>query len=372
MKYIRDIENLNAVVSMVRTDFNVPVANGKVVDDFRIRKSLPTIEYLRSKGAKVVLISHIENDNPTLSPIVPVLEDLGVPVVFVKNYRNAREEIDKMSSGAVILLENLRDHDGEKENDEKFAKELASLADVYINDAFSVCHREHASVSAITKFIPSYAGLLLEQEINHLSTAFNPPHPFLFILGGAKFSTKLPLIKRFIDIADKLFVGGALANNFYKESGVEIGISTVSPEDFGLSEYMKSGKIILPPDGIAVSDRGVETKSMMEIARDEKVLDAGPETMKILEREISSAKYILWNGPTGNYELGYKETTIDLAKMLAKATSNGVTTIVGGGDTLATIAELKNVDQYTFVSTGGGAMLDFLSSGTLPGIKALG
>lgn len=352
MKSIRDIKNLDGVKVLVRLDLNVPIQNGVIVDDFRIRKAIPLINYLSERNANLILISHIETvDNPTLKPVADYLVKHNINCVFEENYKKALNNENK-----IILLENLREHEGEKKNDKKFAKELASLADIYINEAFSVSHRDHASVSAITEFIPSYAGLQFEEEIKHLSTAFNPEHPFLFILGGAKFETKLPLLEKFINSTDRIFVGGALANNFFKEMGQDIGDSLVSPENYDLQRFLNTKKIVLPIDSLI---------------KDKKIMDAGTKTVELIRKEIEKAKYILWNGPLGAYETGYRASTLQLAEILADATKKGVKTIVGGGDTLATIAELKLEDSFTFISTGGGAMLDYLAKGTLPGIDAL-
>jgi len=352
MKSIREIDKLEGVKILLRLDLNVPIQNGIITDDFRIRKSLPLINYLKDKNANLILISHIETvDNPTLKPVADYLNKIRIDCFFEKNYKKVLN-----NKHQIILLENLRDYEGEKKNDKKFAKELASLADIYVNEAFSVSHREHASVSAITEFIPSYAGFQFEEEIKHLKSAFNPEHPFLFILGGAKFETKLPLLEKFINSADKIFVGGALANNFFKEKGEDIGNSMVSPENYDLERFIKTGKILLPIDFIK---------------KDDSIMDCGMKTVELLKNEIEKAKYILWNGPLGAYETGYKASTLQLAEILSEATKNGVKTIVGGGDTLATIAELKLEDGFTFVSTGGGAMLDYLAKGTLPGIEAL-
>lgn len=357
---------------LVRLDLNVPVYNGKVLDDFRIRQALPTIKFLQDQNAKIILASHIETptDKPSLVPVAEHLKSLGIKCVFLKNYRNAEVSIERLEPGCIVLLENLREYEGEKKNDKTFAKELASLADIYVNDAFAVSHRAHASISAITEFIPSYAGLLFEKEIAHLSTAFKPDHPFLFILAGAKFETKLPLIEKFIKIADKVFVGGALANNFFKEQGREIGKSMVSPDNFNLSRFIGDPKLILPIDTIVV-DGKTEIKKIGSIKSDEIMYDAGPETIEELRKAVSEAKYILWNGPLGAYEQGFKAPTLELAKMIGEATSRGAKSIIGGGDTLATVAELQIEDKFTFVSTGGGAMLDYLAQGTLPGIEAL-
>lgn len=352
MRSIKEVENLKGVRVLVRLDLNVPIQNGKILDDYRIQKSLPIIRYLNEKGSKVILISHIETkENPTLEPVCKYLNNLGINCEFERDYRKVMN-----SSSDIILLENLRTYEGEKSNDKKFAKELASLADIYVNEAFPVSHREHASVCAITEFIPSYAGIQFSEEIEHLSSAFNPEHPFLFILGGLKFDTKLPLLEKFIGIADKVFVGGALANNFLKEQGMDIGKSIYSPKDYNLSKMINTGKILLPIDTIISQDM---------------IMDCGMDTIEMLSSEIEKAKYILWNGPLGAYEAGYKERTQRLAELIANATENGAKSILGGGDTIATISELKLEDKYTFVSTGGGAMLDYLARGTLPGIDAL-
>jgi 3-phosphoglycerate kinase len=356
MKYLREMGDLKDVKVLMRVDFNVPVQNNIIVDDFRIRKTIPTINFLLEKGANIILISHIETkDNPALKPIAEYLIKHGIECVFEENYKKALD-FKNYQGKKIILLENLRKYEGEKKNDKKFAKELASLADIYVNEAFPVSHREHASVCAITEFIPSYAGLQFEKEINNLSSAFSPEHPFLFILGGAKFETKLPLLEKFINIADRIFVGGALANNFFKEQGKDIGSSLVSPLNYNLSRFTDTNKIFLPVDSLKEGDA---------------VMDCGMKTVELLKNEIEKVKYILWNGPLGAYETGYKASTLRLAQIIAEATDRGVKTIVGGGDTIATIAELSIEDKFTFVSTGGGAMLDFLAKGTSPGVEAL-
>ncbi|MDP3962293.1 MAG: phosphoglycerate kinase [bacterium] len=353
MKYLKDIKELKGVRVLVRLDLNVPVRGGSVTDDFRIRKILPTIKYLQDRQAKIILMSHIGDGEAkaSLFPVAEHFKKLEIDCVYVQDYKKVLQNNDK-----IILLENLRVYDGEMQNDKAFAKELASLGDIYVNEAFAVSHRHHASVSAITEFIPSYAGLLFEEEVRHLKATFKPEHPFLFIIGGAKFETKIPLIEKFLKIADKVFVGGALANNFYKERGVEIGKSLVSPEHFDLDRFAGNPKLELPVD---------------EVWKNDAILDVGPKTVSILREEVKKAKHILWNGPLGLYEQGFKEPTLSLAKMIAEATKHGAKSILGGGDTLAVIAELGMEDHFTFVSTGGGAMLEFLATGTLPGIEAL-
>jgi len=353
MKNIRELNDLKGVRVLVRLDLNVPIDSiGHVVDDYRIRKSLPTINYLLEKGANLILISHIETkDKPTLEPVAKYLKKVGMDCHFEKNYKKALASTER-----VILLENLREHEGEKKNDKKFAKELASLADIYVNEAFSVSHREHASVCAITEFIPSYAGFQFEKEVTELAKVFKPEHPFIFILGGAKFETKLPLVDKFIDIADKVFIGGALANDFFRAKGKDIGDSLVSNPAPDLSKFLNNPKLMLPVD---------------HVLKGTSIMDAGMNTVELLRKEVDKAKFILWNGPVGAYEGGYRAATLEIAEIIAEATSKGAKSFVGGGDTLATIAELKLEDSFTFVSTGGGAMLDYLAKETLPGIEAL-
>ena len=372
MKTIRDIEFAPGMKILVRVDFNVPIKNGAVVEGFRVRMALPTIDFLCSKKAKVILISHIESndgENLSLEPVASYMHTaLSREIGFVKNYRTAAAAIDALPDGGCVLLENLRYFEGEKKNDPKFAKELASLADIYVNDSFSVSHRPHASVVGVPALMPSYAGLQLEQEVAHLSRAFDPVHPFLFVLGGAKFETKLPLLSKFISAADNVFVGGALANDLLRAKGYETGASLLSKRDIDLMSFVASPKLILPSD-VVLQDRSV--KGCAALSKDDKILDAGPATIEALRILAVSAKFILWNGPVGLYEDGYTEGTLALAKIISEATSRGAETIVGGGDTLAAISALGNEDSFSFISTGGGAMLDFLAKGTLPGIEAL-
>jgi phosphoglycerate kinase len=378
-KTIRDVPHIQGVTVLLRLDLNVPVAHGVVVDNVRIRKALPTLNYLTQRGARVIIVSHIENNvtsknsheaapSPSLLPVAEELKKMGVHVQFVEHYRQALSAARALADGEVMLLENVRMNAGEKTNDKAFAKELASLADIYVNDAFSVSHREHASVCAITTFLPSYAGLLFTDEVKNLSSAFRSQHPFLFIIGGAKFDTKLPLIEKFSTLADTVFVGGALAHNFFKELGYEIGDSLVSPEKFGLSKLMESGKIMLPLDVVVVREGEKVVVPVTEIRPGDAIMDSGPATIAQLRKKIFSARYILWNGPLGAYEQGFTAPTKEVAESVAMS---GAMSVVGGGDTLAAIAQLDNADKFSFVSTSGGAMLDFLSSESLPGIKAL-
>jgi len=329
LKSITKAGNLAGKTVLVRVDWNAPMDKTEVIDDFRIKKSLPTLEYLAKAGAKVIIATHLELSGASVGPL------------------------RKYVPAGMKLLENLRNNPGEEGNAAKFARALAAKADLYVNEAFSVSHREHASIVRVPKLLSSFVGLEFLLEIQELSKAFYPKKPFLFILGGAKFDTKLPLLEKFSHIADRIFVGGALANNFFKEQGKDIGDSLVSEGDFGLKALLDTGKIILPED---------------TIVKDGRILDAGPIAIENLKPLISAAKLVLWNGPLGNYEKGYKTSTLALAKMISEF---GGESIIGGGDTLAAIHELNILDKFSFVSTGGGAMLDFLATGTLPGIEAL-
>ncbi len=350
-------EDIRGKKVLVRVDFNVPVKNGVVVDDYRIQRAMPTITFLRERGAKILLISHIETKDvevPTLKPVHTLLAQT-LPLAFIEDCLGdeAKQSIDMLEESEVILFENIRRYEGEKKNDLEFAKQLAALADMYVNDAFAVSHREHASVVGVPQYIPGYAGLLLSDEIAHLKVDEAVPHPFVFILGGAKFETKLPLIDKFIDRVDTMFIGGALANDLLKLKGVEVKASLVSSAAVSLDHVLKNPKVMIPED---------------LVWSDDKIMDAGQGDIERLRPIIMNAKYILWNGPLGNYEAGFKEGTIALSKLIGKSEA---VSVVGGGDTLASIKELDLMDQFSFISTGGGAMLEFLEKGTLVGVNAL-
>lgn len=368
-KKITDEKNLKGKRVLLRLDLNVPIIGDEVRDDFRIKHSLPTIEFLQKAGARVIIISHLESEFvKSLSRVATYVSQFVPLKAFVSNLDDAEGVVKLLQDGEVIMLENLRIDPGEKANDPVFAGRLAHLADIYVNDAFAVSHREHASIVSVPKLLPSYAGPLLAREVEELSKAFNPPHPFLFILGGAKFDTKLPLIEKFIKIADYVFVGGALANDIFKEKGYEVGRSLVSKARLNLQHIESNPKLIVPVDVIVSSPISRDAKSAESISPDDAIMDAGPRTISELVDLMSEASFIIWNGPLGDYEKGFSEGTEALAKAIAES---GVTSIVGGGDTIASIAKLGIVEDFSFVSTGGGAMLQFLVEETLPGIEAL-
>ncbi|KKR62810.1 phosphoglycerate kinase [Candidatus Nomurabacteria bacterium RIFCSPHIGHO2_01_FULL_39_220] len=353
MRSIKQIENIEGKTVLLRVDFNVPIKNGKVEDDFRIIKSLPTISFVLEKGAKIVLITHLGKDgSDSLEPVI-------------KRFW----EVAKFPKDKIEFYENVRKFPGEEKNDPSFAKKLAALGDIYVNDAFPVSHRPHASIVGIPKYLPSYAGLQLEEEVKNLSRAFQKPeHPFLFILGGAKFSTKIPLIEKYLELADQVFIGGALANDFLKATGYEVGKSLVDDTNYGIEKVLKNKKLILPVDVVVKSGEILINKKSDEVGKEENILDIGSETVKNLASLIQDSKFILWNGPLGKYEEGGGNSTKEILKLVADSKA---LSIIGGGDTVALISEMNMEDKFSSVSTGGGATLEFLANGTLPGIKAL-
>lgn len=353
MQSIKKLKNLKNKKVIVRADFNVPIENGKVVDNFRIKKGIPTIKYLVDKGAKVLIITHLGKDGSSnLSPIISE---------FFK--------LSKIKKENVVFAPNIRAFLGEEKNETDLAKDLASLGDYYVNDAFSVSHRAHTSVVGIPKYLTSYAGFQLEEEIKNLSLVLkNKKHPFLFILGGAKFSTKMPLIKKYLKEADNVVISGALLNNFLKAKGYEVGKSLVDDEDYGVANLLKNKKIILATDVVVLRGKDLVNVKVEEIKKEDIIIDIGKESIKTLESYINKSKIILWNGPLGLYEKGGDKASKSILKSIAKSKA---LSIIGGGDTVALVNSLKLEDKLTSVSTGGGATLDFLAKGTLPGIKAL-
>lgn len=370
MKNIDEAPIGKGVKVLLRADLNVPIKNGLILEPFRIESVLPTIRQITEKGAILVLISHIESeDNNSLEPVFNYIKKEIKETVFVKNYRNVQKIINEAKDGSVIMLENLRINQGEKKNDLKFAKELSSLGDLFIFDAFSVAHREHASVVGLPKYLPSYVGPLMKKEIDELSKVFISQKPLTVIIGGAKFDTKIPLIEKFLEISENIIVVGALAHDLFRAQGLNIGKSKYSETEISLQKYINNKKIILPIDAIVTSSSGDKIKNIDNIKDDECIVDAGPQTIANIKNIIQSSKTILWNGPLGFYENGYDNGTKEIA--LAIISNSSIHSIIGGGDTVAVISKLSITDKFSFVSTGGGAMLDFLAKGTLPAIEAL-
>lgn len=376
MRGITRIPTLKGVPVLVRAALNVPVENGVVANTFRLRQALPTIEYLQKKGAKVILVGHITgNGTESLAPMyeamkkfIPLLEFSPITVG-----KEARDAVRNMKPGDVLMLENLRRYKGEEANDPHFAASLAELADVFVQDCFDVCHRSHASVVGVAGLLPSYAGFLVEEEVKQLKRALKPKRPALAIIGGAKFSTKEPVLVALLDDYEHVFVGGALANDFIQAKGCSVGASLVSdaPRE-EIARILANPELIIPQDVVVASPdaRASEGRAVLisEVASDEAMLDVGPASIEALLPLIKKAKTILWNGPLGRYENGFTAGTFALAKAITESRAH---TILGGGDTVAALDALGLTSKFSFVSTGGGAMLDFLADGKLPGLEVL-
>lgn len=363
-------EELRGKKVLLRADFNVPVDGGRIAEVFRIKSQKETVDYLVEQGAKVALISHIEAI-PSFGPIIKQIgEVLGQTLTLVPlGELGSLDPIFKACP--VVLIDNIRQDKREIENDKGLALSLSKGFDFYINDAFAVMHRNHASVVAITKHLPSYAGFLVKRETENLSKAIKAPaRGKIMVLGGAKISTKLPVIKNFFEKAEKILIGGALANNFFKARGINVGASVVDAE---VPSGIKSEKIILPEDIVVSSDKtgesGAETYPVKDIEPEQLILDIGPETTKRFAEIIAGSELVIWNGPMGLSEV---EKFAEGTRIIAQAVASASRSIVGGGDTIAVIDKLGLLDKMTFVSTGGGAMLDFLAGNELAGLKALG
>jgi phosphoglycerate kinase len=379
---------------LVRVDFNVPLdENLNITDDTRITESLPTIKKIIADGGKAILMSHlgrpkgVPNPKYSLKPTANRLSELlGKEVKLAPDCIGAKtqEMVDAMKAGDVLILENVRFHAKEEKNDPAFAKQLAELGDVYINDAFGSAHRAHASTEGITKFVKiSAAGYLMQKELDYLGGAIlNPRRPYVAILGGAKISGKIDVINNLLNKVDILIVGGGMAFTFYKAQGKEIGKSLLEAEKVDLAKQVldnvkKAGiKFLLPKDVVVATEFKNDSPSSIvsvdSIPADKMGLDIGPETIKLFSDEIMNAKTIVWNGPMGVFEMdNFAKGTNAIAKALADVTAKGAVTVIGGGDSAAAIAKAGLKDKVSHVSTGGGASLEFLEGKALPGVVAL-
>lgn len=378
---------------LVRVDFNVPMENGKVTDDTRIVESLPTIKKILQSGGRAVLMSHLGRPKGKPSPefslkpvAVRLSEYLGHPVPIASDCvgPHVKNMVTELKDGGCLLLENLRFHKEEEANDEIFARELALLGDVYINDAFGSAHRAHASTEGVTRFLkPSAAGYLMKKEIDYLSRAVgNPERPYVAILGGAKISGKIDVIQNLMNKVDTLIIGGGMAYTFFKAQGLEIGNSLLEADKIELAKKIidevaqRSIRFLLPVDCI-IADRLDNTANRKTVPANAIVsqwygLDIGPETVKLFTGVIKGAKTVVWNGPMGVFEMeNFAQGTMAIARAMAEVTKNGATTIVGGGDSAAAIAKAGLEKAVSHVSTGGGASLEFLEGKILPGVAAL-
>lgn len=389
-KTVRDIDVKGRKV-IERCDFNVPMADGKITDDTRITSSLPTINYLLDQGAAVILMSHMGRPkgkadmNYTLKPVADRLSALlGRQVMFISSPDVVDDRVKAAAAalkpGQVMLLENVRFRKEETDNDPEFAKELASMADIYVNDAFGTAHRAHASTAGIASYLPSVSGFLIEKEIRFLGDAVNDPaRPFVAIMGGAKVSDKIPVIENLLTKVDTIMIGGGMAYTFFKAMGLEIGTSILDEESIGLAGDLlekaeKFGvKMMLPVDVVCAgefsNDAPARICSREDIPADMMGMDIGPETVRIYSAEIEKASTVVWNGPMGVFEMeNFARGTRSIAEALSRC--SGVT-IIGGGDSAAAVEHFGLAGKMTHISTGGGASLEFLEGKELPGVAVL-
>ena len=384
-KTVRDIDIKGKRVLM-RVDFNVPMQDGKVTDDKRIRASLPTIKYVLDQGASLILMSHLGRPKGgpdpefSLGPVAEALSSLlGIPVKMAPD--PVGSEVEKMAKelkpGEVLLLENTRFHPGEEKNDLGLARQWAALADVYVNDAFGSAHRAHASTEGVARFLPAVSGFLMETELEYLGRAVsNPEHPYVAILGGAKISDKISVVETLLSKADKLIIGGGMANTFLAAKGHKMQDSLVEAASIETAKSIldKSGdKLLLPVDAVIGDKFDAEANTQVvdvdKIPPGWRMMDIGPKSVEAFKDALRGAKLIVWNGPMGVFEIPkFAEGTFAIAKILA---DSGATTVIGGGDSASAVKKAGVAKQMTHVSTGGGASLEFLEGKELPGVAAL-
>ena len=391
MNNIKDQENLNKKIVLLRLDLNVPLKNSIITDQTRIDKILPVIQLLLKKNSKIIVVSHVgrpkgkKNKELSLKPICENLEkkiNRKIKLVNKDIFQLKKEDLFKDHNEQIIFLENIRFYKEEEENDLEFSKHLARLADLFVNDAFSCSHRAHASVSKITEFLPSYAGLQLEIEINALKKVTTEiKKPITCIIGGSKISTKIGIIKNLIPQFDNIVIVGGMANNILEYKGYQIGKSIrednckIIIDDIFKTAKIHSCSIIFPEDvmvGKNTKDKS-QIKELNEIANDDLVLDIGPKTINKINKIIEGSKTVLWNGPAGYFENpNFANGSYEIAKKIIKKNKdNSIYSVAGGGDTIAVISQMNALNDFNFISTAGGAFLEYLEGKDLPGIKAL-
>lgn len=384
-KTVKDID-LKGKRVLMRVDFNVPMQDGKVTDDKRIKASLPTIQYVLEQGASLILMSHLGRPKGgpdpefSLRAAAEVLSShLGVPVKMAPDTIDAQAEAmaKELKPGEVLMLENTRFNKGEEKNDLDLAKRMAALADVFVNDAFGSAHRAHSSTEGVSRFLPAVSGFLMEQELQYLGRAVaNPEHPYIAILGGAKISDKIDVVESLLARADKVIIGGGMANTFLAAKGLNMQDSLVEDASVETAKSImeKAGdKLVLPVDAVIADQFEAEANSQVvdvdKIPAGWRMLDVGPKTLDLYRQVLDGAKLVVWNGPVGVFEMPkFAEGTFALAKMLAES---GATTVIGGGDSASAVKKAGVAKQMTHVSTGGGASLEYLEGKELPGVAAL-
>jgi phosphoglycerate kinase len=388
---IRDID-LKGKRVLVRVDFNVPIENGKITDDTRITAALPTLKAILDKRPRaVVLMSHLGRPKDgvpdpkfSLRPVADELSKLlGKPVAFAEDATSeaAVQQANSLPDGGVLVLENTRFYPGETKNDPELAKKFARFGEVFVNDAFGSAHRAHSSTEAVAHLMPAVAGLLMEKELDYLATALeNPKRPFVAILGGAKVSDKIKVIESLLAKADKVLIGGGMANTFFRAQGRKTGASLVEETALDTAKGLLAkagGKLVLPIDGVIAdafkNDASTKTISLSEdVPEGWQILDIGPKTVEEYRKILNDAKTVVWNGPMGVFEMeNFAKGTNAIAQILADLTSKGVITIIGGGDSAAAVQQAGLADKMTHISTGGGASLELLEGQVLPGVAAL-
>lgn len=386
IKSLNSFKNWHGKTVLLRVDFNVPVVNGRIREDYKIKSGLKTIEYLSQLGARVLIVSHLGDPSGlfesaySLRPIATRLRTLlKRPVKLLPlDLKKSATIISALPIGGIALLENIRFYPGEREDDKIFAKSLSELADIFVNDAFAVSHRQQASVSAIKKYLPAYAGLLLENEVRALNKILKPKKPLVVLMGGAKIKTKAPLITKLHKIADQILLGGGLANTFFNFQGLEIGQSLFDSDgDKYIKKFFKgkklSDKIKLPVDLVVKSgDGAIRVVQFSSVKKNDQVLDIGPETIAAYSAYIKSAKTIIWNGPMGKFEeRSFRSGTLAIANIIAARSSGMAYGVVGGGETVEALKLAKTEEYVDWVSTAGGAMLSYLSGEKMPGLNKI-
>jgi phosphoglycerate kinase len=362
-----DVRTLKGKRVIVRVDWNMPITDGIISDTSRFDVSVPFLNNLSSAGAKIILLSHFGEKGESIKGVADHVTKALPFITFVPsdNFESLTTQSLALEEGKGMLLENVRLFKGETENVASLAQSFSSLGDVFINDAFSVAHRNHASVVGIARLMPSYFGPTFERELKNLTKALKPVQPALLIVGGAKIATKLTLIKQYLDQGVKVFVGGAMVHNIWKEKGIEIGKSLYDPEYHLPESFVKHPLLITPVDVVLENSQTVDVTA---IPKDGVVVDCGPRTVDMLTQIIGVSNTVIANGPLGLYEKGWLHGS---EKILTNLAHSNVISYIGGGDTVSVVHSLNLLEKFTFVSLGGGAMLDFLSSGTLPGIDAV-